>query len=297
MFLSPPCRVLLLRSFASSRPPFSHGRRFFGQLRVDKTAEDFNTLSSDEQLERLTQLNAAAENNPDLDIWSLNSDLLDLHVPEPVVRSTTEPLSLRTRINNFFANQTNYFKNAFSMYRLAKAGSLPGADTPKALRLGIFQATSTSDTAWVAPLRRIAVTTYLQVYRALADGDVSTIKKLTTDPYTTHLQSLLKSRISPNQRFRWTLESDVTPPKIVSIRAIEGHLGRGGPRLGNRLVVQALVRFDSMQSLEVYSKKGTLISPRESSAPRRVTEYLVLEKRMWYDAPWKIKQQMFEGTG
>ena len=76
MFLSPPCRALLLRSFASSRPPFSHGRRFFGQLRVDKTAEDFNTLSSDEQLERLTQLNAAAENNPDLDIWSLNSDLL-----------------------------------------------------------------------------------------------------------------------------------------------------------------------------------------------------------------------------
>lgn len=86
--------------------------------------------------------------------------------------------------------------------------------------------------------------------------------------------------------------------------------------MGNRLVVQALVRFDSMQvccgpsstsfrvnptavvqSLEVYSKKGALISPRESSAPRRVTEYLVLEKRMWYDAPWKIKQQMFERTG
>lgn len=76
MFLSPPCRSLLLHSFASSRPVFSHGRRFFGQFKVDKTAEDFGALSSDEQLERLTQLNATADNNPDVDLWSLNSDLL-----------------------------------------------------------------------------------------------------------------------------------------------------------------------------------------------------------------------------
>ena len=55
------------------------------------------------------------------------------------------------------------------MYRLAKASSLPGVDTPKALRLGIFTVNSTSAAAWVAPLRRIAVTTYLQVCRALAE--------------------------------------------------------------------------------------------------------------------------------
>ena len=146
-------------------------------------------------------------------------------------------------------------------------------------------------------------------------GDVGTIKKLTINPYTSHLQGLLKSRTSPNQRFRWELHSEVTPPRIVSIRAIEGHLGRGAPRMGNRLVIQALVRFDTMQvrrcpyatfhtklealmqTLEVYSKRGNLISPRESSTPRRVTEYLVFEKRMWYDAPWKIRQQMFEGSG
>lgn len=54
------------------------------------------------------------------------------------------------------------------MYRLAKARSLPGVDTPNALRLGIFRVNSTSETAWVAPLRRIAVTTYIQVYQALA---------------------------------------------------------------------------------------------------------------------------------
>ena len=140
-----------------------------------------------------------------------------------------------------------------------------------------------------------------------------TIKGLTTNPYTSHLQGLLKSRTSPNQKFVWSLHSHVTLPQIVSIRAIEGHLGRGGPKLGNRLMVQALVRFDTMQvcygssstpfqvnstvpaqTLRVYSKKGVLISPKESLTPRRVTECLVLEKRMWYDVPWKIKQQMFE---
>lgn len=43
---------------------------------MDNTAEDFNKLSPDEQLERLTKLNATADNNPDLDLWALNADLL-----------------------------------------------------------------------------------------------------------------------------------------------------------------------------------------------------------------------------
>lgn len=76
MLRPPPCHSVLLRSFASQRPVFNHGRRFLGQFKVDKTAEDFNKLSSDEQLERLTQLSASSNNNPDMDLWSLNADLL-----------------------------------------------------------------------------------------------------------------------------------------------------------------------------------------------------------------------------
>lgn len=76
MFRPPPCHSVLLRSFASPRPVFGHGRRFYAQLKVDKTAEDFNNMSTDEQLERLTKLNASADNNPDVDLWSLNADLL-----------------------------------------------------------------------------------------------------------------------------------------------------------------------------------------------------------------------------
>lgn len=43
---------------------------------MGKTAEDITKLSSDEQLERLTQLNASADNNPEMDLWSLNAGLL-----------------------------------------------------------------------------------------------------------------------------------------------------------------------------------------------------------------------------
>ena len=73
-----PCHSVLLRPFASPRPAFSHGRRFYAQLKVDKSAEDFAKLSTSEQLERLTKLNASADNNPDVDLWSLNADLLGL---------------------------------------------------------------------------------------------------------------------------------------------------------------------------------------------------------------------------
>jgi hypothetical protein len=77
-------------------------------------------------------------------------------------------------------------------------------------------------------------------------GDSKTLKKLTNSGYYAHLQSLLKNR-SPNQNYVWKQYWDVKPAKIVSIRAIDGHLGRGVPKFGNRLVIQALVRFDTMQ--------------------------------------------------
>ena len=92
MFRPLPCHSVLLRSFASSRPAFSHGRRFYAQFKVDKTVEDFDKLSTDEKLERLTKLNASAENNPNMDLWSLNADLLgQLVYTIPRTRSGFDP--------------------------------------------------------------------------------------------------------------------------------------------------------------------------------------------------------------
>lgn len=99
----------------------------------------------------------------------------------------------------------------------------------------------------------------------------------------------------------------------MSIRAAEINLSRTPPKFGNRLVVQACVKFDSnqvsifsfsvnltqflircaSQSLQVYNQKGQLLGG--DGKPKRVVEYLVFEKRMWYDAPWVVRDQLYEG--
>jgi len=286
-----PCHFALLRSFVI-RPPFRPAR-YYATIRQKPSTTDFNTLSTEAQLEHLDKLILSAENHPDVDIWAFDADLLDLHVPKPVIRAGVGSVSIPSRVKNFFQNQINHFKNVYSMYRIARHNSFPGVQTGRGLSLKMFGVRSTSDKAWVAPLRKIASKTYISVNEALAEGDSKTLKKLTNSGYYAHLQSLLKNR-SPNQNYVWKQYWDVKPAKIVSIRAIDGHLGRGVPKFGNRLVIQALVRFDTMQSLEVYSKRGVLMSPESASSPRRVTEYLVLERKMWYDTPWMIKRQLYE---
>ncbi len=48
------------------------------------------------------------------------------------------------------------------------------------------------------------------------------------------------------------------------------------------------------QSLQVYSKRGALLQGEET--PRNVVEYLIFQKRMWYDAPWVVRDRLYEGV-
>jgi protein MBA1 len=63
-----------------------------------------------------------------------------------------------------------------------------------------------------------------------------------------------------------------------------------------------------LQSLEMYDVWGRPLhhpvtatkSASMSNRPaerKRVTEYLVFEKRMWYDGPWVIREQIWEAPG
>ena len=45
----------------------------------------------------------------------------------------------------------------------------------------------------------------------------------------------------------WKFHGEREPCRVVSIRAVESYYGSKGPRIGSRLAVQALVRFDTMQ--------------------------------------------------
>ena len=45
----------------------------------------------------------------------------------------------------------------------------------------------------------------------------------------------------------WKFHGERKPCKVVSIRANEAYYGSQAPRMGSRLAIQALVRFDTLQ--------------------------------------------------
>lgn len=50
-----------------------------------------------------------------------------------------------------------------------------------------------------------------------------------------------------NARFFWQMHREYEPTRILSLRVIQGHLGDEEPRFGNRLMVHALLKFDTEQ--------------------------------------------------
>lgn len=85
--------------------------------------------------------------------------------------------------------------------------------------------------------------------------------------------------------YRWRLVSQPSPVRVVSIRAVEGHLGLQPLRMGNPLYVNVIARFETVQSL---TRRGIA----STVEPKRIVEHLLFEKRMWYDTPWVIKEQL-----
>ena len=45
----------------------------------------------------------------------------------------------------------------------------------------------------------------------------------------------------------WKFHGERKPCKVVSIRALEAYYGARAPRMGSRLAIQAVVRFDTLQ--------------------------------------------------
>ncbi|KAL8708274.1 MAG: hypothetical protein Q9220_006851 [cf. Caloplaca sp. 1 TL-2023] len=137
-------------------------------------------------------------------------------------------------------------------------------------------------------LRRIGPTAqvlYRQMYTAFADGDVTTLSTICTEG----LLSSFKSRITARPRdeqLHWTLHKYLRGPKFVSQRiAMLPYKGAA--------IRQVVVRLQSRQSLERTVSPGRDRSdghPNEKDAGKTVSEYLVLQRRMWKEKeePWMI---------
>jgi protein MBA1 len=73
------------------------------------------------------------------------------------------------------------------------------------------------------------------------------VKRLTLLAYQDTAMKLLRKRKGP-ESYVWRVHDDgVTAARVLSIRAIEGNLAKSPPKIGNRLMVHALVKFDTKQ--------------------------------------------------
>ncbi|KAF5376841.1 hypothetical protein D9757_008918 [Collybiopsis confluens] len=107
------------------------------------------------------------------------------------------------RAGQWVSNQTNKFKNAFSMLRIITQQSLPGIDIYAMGFFNLFRtpfqicsASSTKPNSWTAPMRRILLDSYIELQQGLAKNDKKTITKLTEVPYFNEALKLLKKTSS-----------------------------------------------------------------------------------------------------
>ena len=145
-------------------------------------------------------------------------------------------------------------------------------------------------------------------------GDRRTLHAVTAYEYQEYATDLLKRNekraLSKQLTTTWELIEVLSPVQILSLRAFPLYTAAEEPKYGNRLCVQALVRFETMQRMVVRDARGRIVKPDGSLGPlpsptggsvglpepRRVLEYLVCENKMFYKDGWYIRGQVFEGV-
>ncbi|KAI0828659.1 hypothetical protein BC628DRAFT_1316411 [Trametes gibbosa] len=249
--------------------------------------------TTEDDLRNLDALQRLVERN-EVDISSAPLELLDLHVPS--WRSHKEGATVLDHFRAIVQTQRNWIFNARALYRMAKFRSIPGVKVNSPWSWQLFSAQSTKSTAWLAPFRQAALEVYKQVNEAVAARDEKAIKLMSIGEQQAAYGRLIRQQ-DPRYINVWKFGGERIPCKVVSIRALEAYYGVQAPRIGSRLAVQAVVRFDTLQayekSVETYSKKtGVRLGETE---PKAVVEYLVFQKRMWFDSPWVIRNRLYEG--
>ena len=73
------------------------------------------------------------------------------------------------------------------------------------------------------------------------------IRQLTIYEFQEHALKLARRQKLQNKEFVWTMHEGSKPVTIVSLRAMPGHFGSHSPTFGNRLAVQLVARFETLQ--------------------------------------------------
>ncbi|THU81110.1 hypothetical protein K435DRAFT_844847 [Dendrothele bispora CBS 962.96] len=305
------------------------------------------------------------QDHPGFDPWAQPLAAMDVVLPYKLFPKSPKtssgqlikayPSSMSSRWTTFTQNFTNSIKNALAMAHIAGYNSFPDYDLnpyppPSLIQrttnffsypYRLFLASSTNPTAWVSGIRKHALESYARGQIAVARKDREELAQWTAEEYKGDLERVLKKNASGGvgggNTYIWNLHREVSPCKVLSIRAVEGHFGKNPPTIGNRLVIQALVKFETEESLEMYSPSGkplhapstsspssspplftsslTLSSPpspsssstktnsnsksnKRTPAPRSpLTTYLLLEKRMFMNSNWVVRERVWAKPG
>ncbi|KAG1760751.1 hypothetical protein EDD22DRAFT_899599 [Suillus occidentalis] len=287
------------------------------EKKTKKALPPDNTKDQLKQIESMMNMANTSNLFPTMDMWGTKLMTLDVEIPRDTslrMLFTNPGVFWQAKQHNF----SNWLKNTFSMYTIAKARAFTGVDRdfrfshlflPRTWRQ-LGNVTSHSSTSWLAPLRRIAMDNYLAMGHAIANKDEVTLKALTTADHATKVNKIIRSR-KPGQVWQWKVLSDVsdkalfqeknlfrslaTSPgaTIVSIRSGEVYIAKEPPKRGNRLVIHALVKIETMQEFKVFTKQGQPVEAK-STEPHSVVEYLVFEKVGWYDNTWQVRDQIYK---
>ncbi|KAF9051408.1 hypothetical protein BJ165DRAFT_883143 [Panaeolus papilionaceus] len=280
------------------------------------SSQIFQELSDVDRLKEMEKMLAMSELMPTVDPWGqVIQETLDVMVPYDLSRE-----SLKTRpLDKLNHNFTNWLKNHTALQTLIRMGSVHNRAPPRVGDLWFstpgarfqrmkmaFGTRSVDENALMAPLRAEALEQYITLNNAVANRDEKEILKLTTFQYQNDLLARLKSTNKIAKRIIWNMHKTLSPVEVVSLRTTEGYMAEEPPRYGNRLMVHALVKFDTEQSLELYNDRGMPLHPRGEDPDfspaekwrvpaqrKRVTEYLVLERRRWIRGPWQFREQVW----
>lgn len=94
--------------------------------------------------------------------------------------------------------------------------------------------------------RRVPIYFYYTRTDNYFSNDVKRIKTYAIDSYQDTQLKLLKKR-SQEYLYKWRFHGELSPTRILSIRAMEGYLSPEEPRFGNRFMAHILVKFDTEQ--------------------------------------------------
>ncbi|KAF8965056.1 hypothetical protein BDZ97DRAFT_1813404 [Flammula alnicola] len=240
---------------------------------------------NEEKLADLERMLAFQHLMPTVDPWGQSiEDTLDVMIPRPITHKLAgeKPLDkLKTVYATVSGNSKNWVKNTAALSALMSLDSIPGKSfyglswiAQIRASFGFLGTQSVKPDALLAPLRQMALESYEDLNKALANRNDKEITRLTTFTYQQ-----------------------------------QGYMSPTEPRFGNRMMIHALLN-SRLNSLEMYTDRGVALhapatephwvadterveSWRVPAQRKRVTEYLVMEKRMWVQGPWQFREQLW----